>query len=146
MKQRREAGKQREGRRGNCTNCNRQHPTGKCPAANSRCRTCCRHGHWEARQHAGANRQSMLPSQALRSPGDPAHNPGQVDEEINKLSTSCTSMKTAPMMTRSNTWNLTVSQTMTGVGVWQLYDASKREVSTQTRLSMEPHAYRMVCW
>ena len=32
------------------------------------------------------------------------------------------------------------------VGVWQLYDASKREVSTQTRLSMEPHAYRMVCW
>ena len=23
---------------------------------------------------------------------------------------------------------------------------SKREVSTQTRLSMEPHAYRMVCW
>ena len=24
------------------------------------------------------------------------------------------------------------------VGVWQLYDASKREVSTQTRLSMEP--------
>ena len=26
------------------------------------------------------------------------------------------------------------------VGVWQLYDASKREVSTQTRLSMEPHA------
>ena len=32
------------------------------------------------------------------------------------------------------------------VGVWQLYDASKREVSTQTQLSMEPHAYRMVCW
>ena len=25
-------------------------------------------------------------------------------------------------------------------------DASRREVSTQTRLSMEPHAYRMVCW
>ena len=25
-------------------------------------------------------------------------------------------------------------------------DASKREVSTQTRLSTEPHAYRMVRW
>ena len=66
------------------------------------------------RQHAGANRQSMLPSQALRSPGDPVHNPGQGDEEINKPSTSCASMKTAPMMTRSNTSNLTVSQTMMG--------------------------------
>ena len=47
----------------------------------------------------------MLPSQALRSPGDPAHNPGQGDEAINKPSTSCAPMKTAPMMTRSNTWN-----------------------------------------
>ena len=28
VKQRREDRKQREGRRGNCTNCNRQHPTG----------------------------------------------------------------------------------------------------------------------
>ena len=48
VKQRREDGKQREGRRSNCTNCNRQHPTGKCPAPNSRCRTGDRHGHWEA--------------------------------------------------------------------------------------------------
>ena len=48
VKQRREDGKQREGRRGNCTNCNRQHPTGKCPAANSRFRACGRHGYWEA--------------------------------------------------------------------------------------------------
>ena len=48
VKQRREDGKQREGRRGNCRNCNRQHPTGKCPAANSRCRPCGRHGHWKA--------------------------------------------------------------------------------------------------
>ena len=46
VKQHREDGKQMEGRRGNCTNCNRQHPTGKCPAANSRCRACSRHGHW----------------------------------------------------------------------------------------------------
>ena len=48
VKQRREDGKQREGRRGNCTNCNRQHPTGKCPAANSMCRACGRHCNWEA--------------------------------------------------------------------------------------------------
>ena len=54
------------------------------------------------------------PSQALGSQGDPAHNPGQGDEAINKPSTSCASMKTATMMTHSNTWNLTVSQTMTG--------------------------------
>ena len=66
------------------------------------------------RQHAGANRQSMLPSQALRSPGDPAHNPRQGDEAINKPSTSCASMKTTLMMTRSNIWNVIVSQTMTG--------------------------------
>ncbi len=66
------------------------------------------------RQHAGANRQTMVISQALRSPGEPAHNLGQGDEAINKPSTTCASMKTAPMMTRSNTWNLTVLQTMMG--------------------------------
>ena len=48
VKQRREDGKQRKGRRGNCTNCNRQHPTGKCPASNSKCRACGQLGHWEA--------------------------------------------------------------------------------------------------
>ena len=48
MKQRREEGKQREGRRGNCTNFNRQHSTGKCPAANSKCRACGRRGHCDA--------------------------------------------------------------------------------------------------
>ena len=112
VKQRREDGKQREDRRSNCTNCNRQHPTGKCPAANSKCRACGRFV--IGRQYAGANRQPMVPSQALRSPGDHAHNPGQGDEAINKPSTSCVSTKTAAMMTRSNTWNLTVSQTMTG--------------------------------
>ncbi len=47
MKQGREDGKQREGRRSNCTNCNCQHPTGKCPTANARCRACGRHSHWE---------------------------------------------------------------------------------------------------
>ena len=41
---------------------------------------------------------------------------------------------------------LSVCPSLQDVGVWQFYDASKREVSTQTRLSMEPHAYRMVCW
>ena len=48
VKQRQGDGKQREGRRGNCTNFNRQHPSGKCPAANSKCRACGRLGHWEA--------------------------------------------------------------------------------------------------
>ena len=47
-KQRREDGKQSEGRRSNCTNCNCQHPTDKCPTAKSMCRACGRHGHWEA--------------------------------------------------------------------------------------------------
>ena len=67
------------------------------------------------RQHADSiNRQTMVICQALRSSGDPAHNPGQGDEAINKPSTSCASMKTATVMTRSNTWNVTVSQKKTG--------------------------------
>ena len=106
------SGKQKEDRRGNCTNCNRQ-PL----LANAR------HQIQDVvhaadmvigRQPAGSNRQTMIVSQALRSPGDPAHNPGQGDEAINKPSTSCASMKTATTMTRSNTWNLTLSKKMTG--------------------------------
>ena len=47
---------------------------------------------------------------------------------INKQSTSCASMKTATMMTRSNIWNLTVSHTRTG-------DAS----ASLTQLSQPSH-------
>ena len=65
------------------------------------------------RQHAGASRQTMVPSQALRNPGDPAHNSGQGEEAINKESTGCASTNTATMMARYNTRNLTVSQKMT---------------------------------
>ena len=54
--------KQREGRRGNCTNCNRQHPTGKCPSANSRCRACGRHGHWEAACRSKSTNDGLKPS------------------------------------------------------------------------------------
>ena len=108
VKQRREDGKQREGARTATVN--------TIPANVQQRIQSVEHAADLAigRQHAGANRQPMVPSQALRSQGDPAHNPGQGDEVINKPSTSCASMKTATMMTRSNTWNLTVSQTMTG--------------------------------
>ena len=98
VKQRREDGKQRKGRRGNCTNCNRQHPTGKCPASNSKCRACGQLGHWEA-----ACRSKSTTDGPTRS----SQNTGQGDEAINMPSTSCASMKTATMMTHSNTWNLT---------------------------------------
>ena len=52
----------------------------------------------------------MVLSQAIRSPGDPAINPGQGDEAINKPSTSCASIKTATTLTRSKTWNLIVAE------------------------------------
>ena len=69
VKQRREDGKQREGRRGKCTNCNRQHPTGKCPAANSKCRACGRLGHWEAACRSKSTTDGS--NQALRIQGEP---------------------------------------------------------------------------
>ena len=62
VKQRPEDGKQREGRRGHCTNCNRQHPNGKCPATNSRCRACGRHGHWEAACRSKSTNDGPKPS------------------------------------------------------------------------------------
>ena len=62
VKQRREDGTQGEGRRGNCTNCNRQHPTGRCPAANSKCRACGRLCHWEAAWRSKSTTDGPKPS------------------------------------------------------------------------------------
>ena len=65
--------------------------------------------------HGGANRQTMVLSQTLRSPGDPSCSQSRSGRRGNKqTSTSCASRKTATMMTRSNTWNLAVLQKMSG--------------------------------
>ena len=81
VKQRGEDGKQRERRRGNCTNSNtvlanvRQQIQGVVHAPEM----------VTGRHHAVANRQTMVVSQVLRSPGDPSYNPGQGDEATRAL-------------------------------------------------------------
>ena len=81
VKQRGEDGKQRECRRGNCTNSNtvlanvRQQIQGVVHAPEM----------VTGRHRAVANRQTMVVSQVLRSPGDPSYNPGQGDEATRAL-------------------------------------------------------------
>ena len=46
------------------------------------------------RQYAGENRQTMVLNQGLGGGDDPAHNPGQDDQAIDKPSTICASLET----------------------------------------------------